>query len=150
MKLTSNKFQHNEMIPAVYTCEGENINPPLSISDLPPQAQSLVLIVDDPDAPGSTFIHWVVYDIPVTGHIKENSVPGTTGINDFKRRNYGGPCPPSGVHHYYFKAYALDTKLDLPEGQTKAQIEKAMQGHVLDQDELIGLFSKERQTAGRV
>jgi Raf kinase inhibitor-like YbhB/YbcL family protein len=142
MRLTSDKFQNNEMIPKKYTCAGEDINPPLNIDQIPQGAQSLVLITDDPDASSGTWVHWVGYDIPVGAQIKENSAPGTQGINDFKKKGYGGPCPPSGKHRYYFKLYALDTKLNLPEGQTKAQVEQAMKGHVLAQDELIGLFAK--------
>jgi Raf kinase inhibitor-like YbhB/YbcL family protein len=143
MKLTSDQFKNNDMIPKKYTCVGDNINPPLNIEDLPPGTQSLVLIIDDPDSLKGTFIHWVAYDIPVTSQIKENSTPGTIGINDFKNRNYGGPCPQFGTHHYHFKIYALDTRLDLPEGQTNAQIERAMINHVLDQAELIGSFTRE-------
>jgi hypothetical protein len=143
MKLTSSQFKNNEMIPKKYTCLGEDINPPLAIEGMPQGTKSLVLIVDDPDSPKGTFTHWVAYDIPVTDQIKENSIPGTIGVNDFKNRNYGGPCPPSGTHHYHFKIYALDIKLNLPEGQTKAEIERAMLSHVLAQDELIGLFTKE-------
>lgn len=143
MKLTSAKFQNNGRIPAKYTCLGEDINPLLNIENIPQGTQSLVLIVDDPDAPRGTFVHWVVYDIPVIAQIKEDSVPGTQGVNDFKTNGYGGPCPPSGTHRYFFKIYALDTRLNLPAGRTKAEIETAMKGHVIAQDECIGLFSKE-------
>lgn len=142
MKLTSPEFKHNAFIPKKFTCLGEDINPALEVIDIPANAQSLVLIVDDPDAPGQTWIHWVVYDIPVTARISENSIPGVQGHNDFGRQDYGGPCPPSGVHRYFFKAYALDTKLNLPPGQTKGQIEKVLQSHILAQAELIGLFTK--------
>ena len=145
MKIVSSAFEHNQNIPKKYTCLGEDISPSLNIQDIPEKAQSLVLIVDDPDAPKGIFIHWVLYDIPLVSQIKENSAPGTAGSNDFGKRKYGGPCPPSGIHHYHFKLYALDTTLNLPEGQTKAQIEAAIAGHVIAHDELIGLFTKEAQ-----
>lgn len=141
MKLSSKEFGPNQMIPQKFTCKGANINPELLIADLPPETKSLVLIVDDPDAPAGTWVHWVIYDIPPVASIKENSAPGTQGINDFRKNAYGGPCPPSGTHRYFFKAYALDVKLNLPEGQSKAQIEKAIEGHILQKDELVGLFS---------
>ena len=143
MKITCDKFAHNGLIPTKYTCMGANINPPLTINDIPPKAQSLVLIVDDPDAPGGTWVHWVVYDMPVKTKIDENTVPGKIGINDFRDTHYGGPCPPSGKHRYCFKLFALDTKLNLPEGQKKSQVEEAMKGHVLATDELVGLYSKD-------
>ncbi len=142
MKLTSPEFENNKFIPKKFTCLGEDTSPTLNIKDIPQRAQSLVLIVDDPDAPVGTWIHWVVYDIPVISVIQENSIPGTQGINNFNKINYGGPCPPLGTHRYFFKLYALDTKLNLPQGKTKAQVEKAMEGHVLDKDELIGLFKR--------
>jgi hypothetical protein len=142
MKLTSPEFEHNKFIPKKFSCLGEDVNPTLNIEGIPKGAQSLVLIVDDPDAPLGTWAHWVVYDIPVISVIEESSVPGTQGINDFNKINYGGPCPPSGVHRYFFKLYALDTKLNLEQGKTKAQIEKAMDGHILEKDELIGLFKR--------
>jgi len=142
MQLTSPEFEHNKFIPKKFTCLGEDASPTLNIKDVPKGAQSLVLIVDDPDAPGGTWVHWVVYGIPVIAVIKEGSVPGIQGINDFKKVNYGGPCPPSGTHRYFFKLYALGTKLDLPQGKTKAQIEKAMEGHILEKNELIGLFKR--------
>ncbi|MCR4336367.1 MAG: YbhB/YbcL family Raf kinase inhibitor-like protein [Candidatus Omnitrophica bacterium] len=142
MKLKSPQFGNNEMIPKKYTCLGEDINPPLHLEGVPQGTKSFVLIVDDPDAPKGTWVHWVVYDIPVISQIQENSVPGQQGANDFGRRNYGGPCPPSGTHRYFFKVYALDVQLNLPEGQTKSQIEKAMEGHTIAKDELIGLFTK--------
>ncbi len=144
MKLTSSAFEHNQMIPSKFTCEGEDVNPTLNISEIPPEGKFLALIVDDPDAPMGTWVHWVVFNIPVTAAIEENSRPGLQGINDFGRRDYGGPCPPSGTHRYFFKIYALDTKLDLKEGISKAQLEKAMQGHILAQGELIGLYKKKR------
>lgn len=145
MNISSPVFKNNEPIPPKYTCDGENISPPLQISGAPEGAKSLVIIVDDPDAPGRTFVHWTVWNIdPEIGEIPENSVPkgGKEGMTDFGRPGYGGPCPPSGVHRYFFKLYALDTILDLPEGATKQDIEQAMQNHILAKCELIGLYSR--------
>lgn len=142
MKIASSEFKHNESIPRKYTCQGQDINPPLTIEDIPPGTKSLALIVDDPDAPGGMWVHWVVYNIPVTKEIAENSVPGNQGINDFNRKDYGGPCPPSGTHRYFFKIYALDTVLG-PEGVvSKKQLEEKISGHILGQAEIIGLYKK--------
>jgi len=142
MKLTSPEFGNNGFIPQKFTCEGEDINPPLVMESIPAMAERLALIIDDPDAPVGTFVHWVVYDIPVVSRIEENSIPGMQGINDFRRKNYGGPCPPSGTHRYFFKVYALDERLGLAEGINKADLEKAMEGHILAKTELIGLYRK--------
>lgn len=145
MQLTSPAFNHQKQIPSKFTCDGENISPPLEFLDVSEQAQSLILIVDDPDAPGGTWVHWVVFNIePRTLGVEENSKvsSGTEGINSWGNRNYGGPCPPSGTHRYFFKLYALDTLLELTETADKAAVEKAMQGHILGQAELIGLYSK--------
>lgn len=145
MKIASPEFGHNEPIPKKFTCQGDDINPALVIEGLPAGTKSLGLIMDDPDAPMGTWVHWVVFDIPAeTSRIEENSIPGKQGGNDFRRNNYGGPCPPSGTHRYFFKVYALDTLLNLQEGIKKSALEKAMQGHILDQAELIGLYKKER------
>jgi hypothetical protein len=144
MELTSLEFNNKEYIPEKYTCEGEGVNPPLLISGIPRDARSLALIVDDPDAPMGVWVHWVVFDIPVVSRIEENSVPGKLGITNSGRRDYHGPCPPSGIHRYFFKIYALDTKLNLSEGISKGQLEKAMQGHILDKSELIGLYKRKR------
>lgn len=142
MKITSPLFGHNQLVPQKFTCDGEDISPALEIQDIPSKAKSLALIVDDPDAPMGTWVHWVVYDIPVTSAIPENSIPGKQGSNNFGRRNYGGPCPPSGTHRYFFKLYALDKKLEAKEGLSKQELEKAMQGHILDNAELIGLYKR--------
>jgi len=145
MKLISTEFDHGEMIPAKFTSDGRNANPPLRIEGVPAGAVSLVLIVDDPDAPGGTWDHWIVFNIPPdTAEIKEHSVPGTEGTNSFGRLAYGGPSPPSGTHRYYFKLYALDRKLDLKEDAVKADVEKAMKGHILAQTELMGKYKKKR------
>ncbi|NIR46912.1 YbhB/YbcL family Raf kinase inhibitor-like protein [candidate division KSB1 bacterium] len=143
MKLTSPAFKHNELIPAKYTCDGEDINPAFDIEDIPDDAKSLALVVDDPDAPAKTWVHWVVYDMPVISHINEGSIPGKQGINDFGKQDYGGPCPPSGTHRYFFKIYVLDQELNLDEGISKEDLEKAMEGHILDKTELIGLYQRQ-------
>lgn len=144
MKLTSPAFGHNQMMPNRFTCDGEDICPALEIRDIPAGARSLALIVDDPDAPMGTWVHWVVYDIPVISAISENSIPGKQGSNNFGMKDYGGPCPPSGTHRYFFKLYALDKKLEEKEGLSKQELEKAMQGHILDKAELIGLYKRPR------
>ncbi|MBN1521544.1 MAG: YbhB/YbcL family Raf kinase inhibitor-like protein [Candidatus Aureabacteria bacterium] len=142
MKLTSPEFQNNGLIPKKFTCQGEDVNPALVIEEIPQNAKTLVLIVDDPDAPAGTWVHWVVYDIPVLSSIKEDSVPGRQGVNDFGTGDYGGPCPPYGTHRYFFRAYALDRALNLPQGKSKNDVLKVMQGHVLSQSELVGLYKK--------
>ena len=143
MKLTSSAFEDNKDIPAKYTCQGDDVNPPLDISDVPENTKSLVLVVDDPDAPMGTWDHLVVWNIkPDTTEIKENSVPGVQGLNDFGKNNWGGPCPPSGTHRYMFKLYALDTELDLDPEAHKKDVERAMEGHILAQTKLVGLYAK--------
>lgn len=142
LKVSSRAFEEGKPIPLKYSCKGDDINPPLDVTNIPEEALSLVLIVDDPDAPGKIWVHWIVWNIPITHHIGENSVPGKEGINDFKRSWWGGPCPPSGTHRYFFKVYALDTLLDLPSGTTKKQLEKAMDEHILAFGSLMGTFSK--------
>ena len=142
MKLTSPAFQHNQMIPKKYTCQGQDVNPQLAIENIPEGTKSLVLIVDDPDAPMGTWVHWVVYNIPVQNAIAEASVPGSQGSNDFGKVDYGGPCPPSGTHRYFHKIYALDTKFQFAKIPSKRDVEAAMKGHILGQAELIGLYKK--------
>jgi len=144
MEITSPAFKHNEYMPAKYTCEGEDINPPLIISGIPERTKSLALIMDDPDAPIGVWVHWVVFDITPITRIEEKSVPGKLGTTNSGRKDYHGPCPPSGTHRYFFKIYALDTQLNLKEGITKGQLEKAMQGHILGKAELIGLYKRAR------
>jgi len=144
MNVTSPSFVNKEMIPKKFTADGADVNPQLDLAGIPDGAKSLVLIMDDPDAPRGTWVHWVVYDIPVAAKIEENSVPGTQGTNSANKTKYHGPAPPSGTHRYFFKVYALDTKLDLAGGKTKAEVEKAMQGHILAQAELIGLYTRNR------
>jgi Raf kinase inhibitor-like YbhB/YbcL family protein len=142
LTITSSVFKNKGVIPAKYTCDGEDVNPPLSFEGVPEGTESLVLIVDDPDAPMGTWDHWVVWNIPPVEKMEENSIPGTEGLNDFGKHSYGGPCPPSGTHRYFFKVYALDTKLDLPSNSRKRNVEKAMEGHILAKGEIIGLYSR--------
>jgi Raf kinase inhibitor-like YbhB/YbcL family protein len=143
--ISSRAFKPAGRIPEKYTCDGEDMSPPLSISSVPVDARSLALVVDDPDAPAGTWVHWVVWNIPPTAkEIPENSLPPGTeqGLNDFRRREYGGPCPPSGTHRYFFKVYALDAALDLKTGSNKTALEHAMKGHILAQAELVGLYRR--------
>ncbi len=142
MKLSSPAFAPNGIIPARHTCEGTDVSPQLAIAGIPSNAKSLALIMDDPDAPLGTWVHWVVFDIPVTGTIEEGGIPGRQGSNDFGSTRYGGPCPPSGTHRYFFKLYALDTMLGLKEGVLKAEVERAMEGHIVARAELIGLYRR--------
>jgi Raf kinase inhibitor-like YbhB/YbcL family protein len=142
MKLTSPDFQNNGYIPKKFTCDGDNINPALAITDIPPGAKSLVLIVDDPDASRGTWVHWVVYDIGLLNRIEQNTIPGKQGVSSAGDKNYHGPCPPYGIHRYFFKIYALDKELDLPEGQDKEQVERAMRKHIIDKAELVGLYTR--------
>ena len=144
MKLTSSAFAHNGQMPSEFTCDGSDLSPPLSISDIPQSAKSLVLICDDPDAPVGTWDHWAVFNIPASAkEIPKGTEPqGTSGKNSWGRTGYGGPCPPSGTHRYFFKLYALDATLNLPSGSTKKQIEAAMHGHILAKAELVGLYKR--------
>lgn len=143
MKITSPAFKEGRPIPEKYTCDGTDASPELDISQIPSNAKSMALIVDDPDAPGGTFVHWVMYDFKPTDKVKENAAPGTQGINDFKTQKYGGPCPPSGTHRYYFKIYALDAHLGLKSGISKKDLLKAMEGHVIAEAALMGTYSRE-------
>lgn len=140
-------FSNNQRIPDRYSCNGENINPPLEISDIPAKSKTIAIIADDPDAPAGTFVHWVVFDIPVSSDkltIAEGEHVGKLGINDFSDLGYGGPCPPRGAgnHRYFFKIYTLDTTLNLREGSSKKQVEDAMRNHVLNKTEVVGLYSR--------
>lgn len=145
LRLSSKAFHANGMIPSEYTCDGANGNPPLSIRNVPANARTLALIVDDPDAPRGTWVHWVLWNMgPDTTEIPATSVPGGAlqGTNDFGKQNYGGPCPPSGTHRYFFKLYALDISPPLKPGATKGQLEEAMKGHILEKAELVGLYRR--------
>jgi Raf kinase inhibitor-like YbhB/YbcL family protein len=151
IKVTSTAFEDGGMIPSQYTCDGKNISPPLSWTSVPKDAKSLAVICDDPDAPMGTWVHWVLFNIPASIHqFPENMSPKETlengsrhGITDFRRLGYGGPCPPSGTHRYFFKLYALDAMLDLKAGSTKDQLLKAMEGHILAQGQLMGKYKRQ-------
>ncbi len=146
MKLESPVFTHNQYLPTKYTCDGTSVNPSLKIADVPDNAKSLVLIMDDPDAPNGDFVHWIMWNIdPKTIEITEDSVPtgATQGINSGGENKYYPPCPPTGAHRYFFKLYALDTKLDLPPTTDKTQLLAATQGHIVNQTEIIGLYSRQ-------
>lgn len=147
MKITSPEFQNGGAIPKKYTCDGADVNPPLSFEDVPDGIGSLVLVVDDPDAAAKTWVHWILYNIPAeTVSIEEDSAPegARLGHTDFGEAEYGGPCPPDGEHTYHFKLYALDTEeLELPEGDSVERIEEAMQNHIVEIAELTGTYSRE-------
>ena len=141
--ITSSAFTNQGLIPSKYTCDGENVNPPLRIENLPEETKSMVIIMDDPDAPAGTWNHWVVWDIPPGNEIPENTVPGIEGINSSRKHNYRGPCPPAGTHHYHFKVYALDTILKLDKRAVKEHVLETMEGHILAEGELIGKYKRE-------
>jgi len=144
LKIRSVAFSYGGYIPPRYTCEGENVNPPLEISDLPENTQSLALIVEDPDAPRGTYDHWIAWNIPPREAISENSRPGIRGKNSFGNTEYGGPCPPWGSHRYFFKVYALDSDLNIQAGSDKKILEEAMKGHILGSGELMGHYQKRK------
>jgi Raf kinase inhibitor-like YbhB/YbcL family protein len=146
MKITTKAFSDTHPIPRRLTADGKNVNPPLTIRGVPAEAESLVLIVDDPDAAMGTWNHWLVWNIqPGTTVIKEDSTPSgaTVGRNDAGTAKYVGPSPPSGTHRYYFRLYALDRKLDLPAGSVRPELEDAMRDHILDRAELLGRYARE-------
>ena len=142
--IKSSAFEINTKIPSKYTCDGDDINPPLTFEGVPKEAKTLVLIVDDPDAPRGTFDHWVVWNIPASiSKIEENNASSRIeGLNGSGKAGYFGPCPPSGTHRYFFKVYALDTSLSLGAHSRKKDVEVAMEGHVLAKGELIGLYRR--------
>jgi Raf kinase inhibitor-like YbhB/YbcL family protein len=150
MQLFTPAFENGGMIPAKYTCDGADQSPALEWSGIPENAMSLALIVDDPDAPSGTFVHWLIYDIPAdengladgVGIDGPEAAGGKQGRNDFGKLGYGGPCPPSGTHRYYFRLYALDIRLDLPAGKQRAALESAMRHHVLAEAELLGRYER--------
>jgi Raf kinase inhibitor-like YbhB/YbcL family protein len=148
LRVSSPVFDHKGNLPRKYACDGANVNPPLRIDNIPPQAKILALVLDDADAPRGTYVHWILWNIsPLTKEIKENSVPegAVEGTNDFKKQNYGGPCPPSRAHRYVFKLYALDTQLQLDPSSTKQALEKAMKGHIISEAEMIVSYKKEKK-----
>jgi len=145
LKISSPAFENAAKIPKKYTCDGENVNPPLKIENAPSHAKSLALVFDDVDAPRGSYVHWIVWNIdPGLKEIKENSVPEgvVQGMNDFKKRNYGGPCPPGRAHKYVFKIYALDTLLNLNPNGSKKDLEKAMEGHIISRAQRMGLYKR--------
>jgi Raf kinase inhibitor-like YbhB/YbcL family protein len=142
IKVFSSAFDSNGTIPRKYTCDGKNINPPLEFEGIPEEAESLALVLDDPDAPMKTFTHWIVWNIEPVAKIEEDSIPGVEGMNDFRKIGYGGPCPPSGTHRYFFRVYALDKHLELKEGASRKELESGMIGHIIAEGELMGKYSK--------
>ncbi len=150
MNLTSSAFTQGQPIPAKFSCKGADVSPALAWTEPPAGTKSLALIVDDPDAPMGTWVHWVLYNIPITAHEWPENTPkdadlvngAQQGVTSARSHGYHGPCPPSGTHRYFFKLYALDTKLDLKDSATKADLLAAMEGHILAQAELMGTFSK--------
>lgn len=150
IKVTSKAFQEGGMIPKEYTCDGANVSPPLAWDSAPDKTKSYALIVDDPDAPGKTWVHWVAFNLPASAGVLPENVPaqdtiaggGRQGTTDFRKVGYGGPCPPTGAHRYYFKLYALDTELALDSSATKDQLLKAMEGHVVAEGQLMGKYQR--------
>jgi len=150
IKLSSRAFEDGGMIPAKYTCDGQDVSPPLKWDQVPEGTKSIALICDDPDAPAGTGVHWVIFNLPASAkELAEDIPPEKTlpngakhGVNDFRKTGYGGPCPPSGTHRYFFKLYVLDTKLDLPAGVDKRRLLSAMAGHVLAQGQLVGKYKR--------
>lgn len=145
LQIISPAFQNNGFIPSKYTCDGQDISPPLVIENAPPQTKSLLVIVDDLDSMAGIWVHWVIWNIdPGVKEIKEDAVPqgAVQGINDFRNHSYGGPCPHTGTHRYFFKAYALDTMLGISADSQKADLENAMKGHILAKGQLVGLYKR--------
>jgi Raf kinase inhibitor-like YbhB/YbcL family protein len=152
MDLVSSAFEEGGSIPAKYTCDGQNFSPPLSWSNAPPNTKSFVLFVNDPDAPAGDWVHWVLYNLPGDFHQLNENVPGSEtlqngaaqGRNDFQKLGYGGPCPPSGTHRYYFRLYALDAMLSLKPGATRKEVQQAMRDHVIGEAVLMGKYQRSR------
>jgi len=150
LTVRSTAFENGQMIPRKYTADGPDVSPPLEWSDVPTGTASIALICDDPDAPMGTWVHWVLYNLPPETRSLPESIPPTEtldngaaqGTTDFGRIGYGGPAPPSGVHRYFFRVYAVDMVLDLPPGATRHELDRAMEGHILAQGELMGRYSR--------
>ncbi len=143
LTVTSSAFKNNGMIPARYSCEGQEVSPPLQISNIPAAAKAIAIIVHDPDAPVTGgFTHWVMWNVATDGNVPEHYKGAEQGLNGAKQKGYKGMCPPSGTHHYYFMVYALDEQLNLDQNTDKAGLEKAMEGHILAKGELVGLYKK--------
>lgn len=143
LEVTSPAFTYEQIIPAKYTCDGDGVNPPLQIHNIPDNTHSMALIVEDPDAPKGTYDHWIVWNIRPTNAIRENSNPGISGNNSAGKTGYHPPCPPSGSHRYYFHIYALDTRLNLEAGATKDMLHQAMKPHILAKATIIGRYEKQ-------
>ena len=156
MKLSSSAIREGELIAPKYTCDGENVSPPLEWEVIPEGAKSLTLIMDDPDAPSGLFLHWLLFDIPATEKGLTEGIGvdaprvggGTQGKNGFGDRSYGGPCPPSGTHRYYFHLYALDTEIGLKPGAVRQDIDRAMRGHILAEAQLMGRYARKLADIG--
>lgn len=144
----SSAFEHEGVIPTIYTCDGEGINPPLRISGIPEEAETLVLIMEDPDAPNGTYDHWLLWNISPKNFIPENSIPGTGGTNSAGKTGYQGPCPPAGFHRYYFYVYALDATLNLQAGADKHALEEAIKTHILAKGSLMGRYQRINKMGG--
>ncbi len=152
MDLTSKAFDNGGSIPPKYTCDAENVSPPLACRGAPDKTKSFALVVHDPDAPNGDWVHWVIYHLPASHTELSENIPanetlsngGMQGRNDFKKIGYGGPCPPSGTHHYHFQLYALDSTLPLHAGATRQELEKAMHGHVVAEALLIGTYQRRK------
>jgi len=152
IKVTSTAFEEGGLIPKQYTCDGADISPPLAWESIPEATKSIALIADDPDAPGKIWVHWVIYDLPADTRALPEHVPtlrtlpdgSRQGTNDFGKIGYGGPCPPSGTHRYYFKVYALDTTLGIDPGVKKADLLKTIESHILAKGQLMGKYARQK------
>lgn len=145
--IKSPAFSYKKMIPKKYTADGANINPSLILRNIPDETQSMVLLMEDPDAPIDTWVHWLVWNIHPSTKINEDSIPGIEGLNAFRQHHYGGPCPPSGTHHYFFKVYALDTFLDLSPNSSKREVMRAIKDHVVGYGELVGSYNRNQKVS---
>jgi len=145
LELLSPAFEADDIIPVKYTCDGEGINPPLEIHNIPDDAETLALIVEDPDAPGGTFDHWLMWNIQPVDLIDENTIPGISGTNSAGKTGYHPPCPPKGVHRYYFHVYALDSELDLAPHASKENLLQAMKSHILAEGTIMGRYERQRK-----
>lgn len=148
LKVTSPAFENNKIIPSKYGCDGGNVNPAIRIENVPPGAKSLALLLDDQDAPRRTYVHWILWNIdPSVKEIEENSVPegAVQGLNDFKKNTYGGPCPPTRPHRYAWIVYSLDVRLNLDPKSGKAELERAMEGHIISKGQLMGVYKRKKK-----
>ncbi|MHC4271210.1 MAG: YbhB/YbcL family Raf kinase inhibitor-like protein [Planctomycetota bacterium] len=151
IKVTSSAFEEGGMIPPIYTCDGQDISPPLEWEGIPEETKSIALISDDPDAPMGTWVHWVLYNLPADINQLEEGIPADEilpngakqGTTDFGRIGYGGPCPPDGTHRYFFKVYALDSQVEPAPSATKEQLLTSMEGHILAQGQLMGKYRRQ-------